>query len=235
MKLFKKNRLYCFSPTIMIVTFIIEITLAIYSFIKAKKMKSDYVIPFVLFFLAAFQFAEYQVCGGFNNLFWSRFGLFSITTLPVLGLYLVSKLGKETILLKISIIIGIAFAAFFIGAPSDTNQAVCTGNYVIFDIYSDIHAFYAYFYFGFLLYAIYESVKLIRASKGKEKLVKALKWFIYGYLSFIVPLTIVFMTVPSSRSGVASIMCGFAVIFSIVLTFKVGPTYYEIVKSKKSS
>lgn len=127
---------------------------------------------------------------------------------------------------------GIAFAAFFIGAPTDTNGAVCTGNYVIFDIYSNMHMLYGYFYFGFLLYAIYESIRLIKASKGKDKLISALKWFIAGYLAFIVPLTVVYMTVPSTRDGVASIMCGFAVIFSIVLTFKVGPTYYETVKIK---
>ena len=57
-----------------------------------------------------------------------------------------------------------------------------------------------------------------------------MKWFIIGYLSFILPLTLVYILIPTSRVAVASIMCGFAVIFAFILTFKIAPIYHECIK-----
>ena len=56
---------------------------------------------------------------------------------------------------------------------------------------------------------------------------KALKWFIIGYLSFILPLTLVYIFIPITRVAIASIMCGFAIIFAAILTFKIVPLYYK--------
>src|SRR5574344_2119325 len=102
--------LNCFSPLVMIITFIIEISLAIYTFIKSIKAKSDVGIVIVLVFLATFQLSEYQICDGKDALLWSRIGLFAITFLPVMGVYLISKLRKDAKLLKIGFAIAIAFA-----------------------------------------------------------------------------------------------------------------------------
>ena len=128
--------LSCFSPLVMIITFIIEISLAIYTFIKSRKAKSDVGIVLVLVFLATFQLAEYQICAGMDMLLWSRIGLFAITFLPVLGIYLISKLHKESVLLKIGFLLAIAFVVFFLLIPRTINGATCGGNYIIFDIKS---------------------------------------------------------------------------------------------------
>ncbi len=73
---FKKNKeervtLNCFSPPVMLATFIIEMILAIYVFIKSLKAKSDFAIVLVLLFLAIFQLSEYQICEGTDLLVWA--------------------------------------------------------------------------------------------------------------------------------------------------------------------
>ena len=231
----RKNKgytLYCFSPLVMIVTFIVEISMAIYAFIKSYKAKSDLGIVATLIFLALFQLAEYKICGGVEPLMWARIGMFSITLLPILGLYLISRLKKDSYLLKLGIFLAVAFASYFIFLPNSVNDVSCTGNYIIFDIKSTIHSLYGYYYFGFLLVGIWEAAKGIEKSELKIKLKNALKWFIIGYLSFILPLTITYIFIPITRAGVASIMCGFAVVFAIILTFKIAPIYHETVKIK---
>lgn len=223
-------KFYCFSPLVMIITFFIEITLAIYSFIKSRESKSDMAIVITLVFLAVFQLSEYQICDGRSMLLWSRIGLFAITFLPVLGIYLVSRLNKNTFMLKIGTLIAIAFALVFTLSPNAVNNASCTGNYIILDINSKVIGFYGYYYFGFLLLGIWLSLKGIKNQENQDKVRKALKWFIIGYLSFILPLTLAYIFLPITRVAVESIMCGFAVIFAFILTFKVAPIYYEYVK-----
>jgi hypothetical protein len=225
----KKNRvtLYCFSPLVMIITFAIEMIFAIYVFIKSIKHKTDFGIVLILLFLAMFQLSEYQICMGSDLLFWARVGLFSITFLPALGYYVIVKLKEESNLVKIAFFFAISFAALFVLYPNTINEVSCGGNYVIFDIDSKIHSLYGYYYFGFLLLGVYEASKGIKDINISTKVKNALKWFIIGYLSFILPLTLVYIFIPITRVAVASIMCGFAVIFAAILTFKIASQYYN--------
>lgn len=222
--------LSCFSPPIMIATFIIEISLAVYTFIKSRKANSDVGIVIVLVLLAVFQLSEYQICGGFDALFWSRIGLFAITFLPVVGIYLISKLRKESHLLRIGFLFAIAFAVFFVLVPRTITGATCGGNYIIFDIKSNVHALYGYYYMGFLFLGIWQALLGVKSDRSKKAIKKALTWFIIGYLSFILPLTLVYILIPITRIAIASIMCGFAVIFAFILAFKIAPIYHEYIK-----
>lgn len=226
-----KTTLFCFSPPIMIATFIIEMIFAIYTFIKSQKAKSDIGIVMALLFLAVFQLSEYQICGGSDPIFWGRIGLFAITFLPITGLYLISKLNKRAPLLKISFLIAVAFVTFFVLVPNTVENVSCGGNYIIFDIKTSVHALYGYYYFGFLLFGIWEALRGIK-DDSSAKIKKALGWFIIGYLSFILPLTLVYILIPITRIAIASIMCGFAVVFAAILTFKIAPIYYEYIKIK---
>lgn len=218
--------LYCFSPPVMIATFIIEMILAIYTFIKSMKHKSDVGLVIVLIFLAIFQLSEYQICEGSSLLLWARIGLFAITFLPVLGYYLITKINKGSYFAKISFLIAIAFTTYFILIPESITEVTCSGNYVIIDLNTNLNGLYGYYYFGFLFLGIYEAIKGINNKKVKD----VMKWFIIGYLSFILPLTLVYILIPTSRVAVASIMCGFAVIFAFILTFKIAPIYHECIK-----
>lgn len=225
-----RETFYCFSPPIMIITFIVEMVLAIYTFIKSIKNKSDFGIVLVLLFLAIFQLSEYQICAHVSLLFWARLGLFAITFLPVLGIYLISKLSKKSHMLKIAFFLAIGFVAFFVLIPHTVKSVTCGGNYIIFDIKASIHNLYGYYYFGFLLLGIWEALRGIQDDTNKQKVKESLKWFIIGYLSFILPLTFVYIFIPITRMAVASIMCGFAVIFAFILTFKIAPIYHECIK-----
>jgi hypothetical protein len=222
--------LYCFSPPVMIATFIIEITLAIYVFIKSRKAGSDVGIVVILVFLAIFQLSEYQICGGLDALLWSRIGLFAITFLPVLGLYLITKLKKDSHLLRLGFFVAIAFVTFFVLVPQSVTGATCGGNYVVFDISHGLSSLYGYYYFGFMLLGIWEALSGIRTDNVKTMTKKALFWFIIGYLSFILPLTLVYIFLPVTRVAITSVMCGFAVIFAFILTFKIAPIYHKYVK-----
>lgn len=228
-----KNKLYCFSPEVMIITFILEILMALYSLFKSIKHRSDLGVVVILVFLAMFQLAEYQICAGGTILTWAKIGFFFITFLPITGLYLLSRLSKEARMLKVGVAISIIFAAIFTFIPGSINNATCGGNYVMFGLNSYLSSIYGYYYFGFLLWGIWQATGALNKTE-QPHIRKALGWFIAGYLSFILPLTIVYILYPTTDlSGVPSIMCGFAVIFAFVLTFIIGPIYHRTVKHDK--
>ncbi|TSC81996.1 MAG: hypothetical protein G01um101419_692, partial [Parcubacteria group bacterium Gr01-1014_19] len=52
-------------------------------------------------------------------------------------------------------------------------------------------------------------------------------WFIVGYLSFILPMGVIFVISPATREALASIMCGFAIIFALILALKIVPKYHS--------
>jgi hypothetical protein len=222
----KNTTLFCFSPEVMIVTFTLEILLALYAFIKYRMTKFGRVAFFILIFLAFFQLAEYQICRGEEPLIWSRIGLFSITLLPVLGLYLVSLINKKTWLLYLGAILSFGFGLYFILVPKAIEGAACGGNYVVFNAPQGLFRFYGFYYFGFLLLAIWESFQRLKESPKNKILRRVLFWFVVGYLSFILPLTLVYIFIAGSRGAIAAIMCRFAIIFAIILAFKILPLYH---------
>jgi fatty acid desaturase len=74
--------------------------------------------------------------------------------------------------------------------------------------------------------AIWESFQRLKESPKNKILRRVLFWFVVGYLSFILPLTLVYIFIAGSRGAIASIMCGFAIIFAIILAFKILPLYH---------
>ena len=97
-----QRTLYCFSPPVMIATFIIEIVLAIIVFIRYRVTRFGKAAGFVLVLLAAFQLAEYRICTTTEiPLLWSRIGFVAITLLPLMGLYLVSLVSHKPHFLKL--------------------------------------------------------------------------------------------------------------------------------------
>jgi drug/metabolite transporter (DMT)-like permease len=129
-------------------------------------------------------------------------------------------------------VVALAFVTFFVFVPQSISGATCGGNYVILNIEPSLHSLYGYYYFGFLLLGIWEALEGIREDNKKRMTKRALFWFIIGYLSFILPLTLVYTFLPMTRIAIASVMCGFAVIFALILAFKIAPIYHESVKVK---
>lgn len=223
----KKNILYCFSPPIMLATFIIEIILAIYTYLKIKPSRLKNIGVATLTLLAMFQLAEYFVCSatGINGInIISRIGYISITLLLPLGLHMANEIGgrRKHWSIYLSYGLAIGFIAFFVIMPGSIKDSICTGNYVIFRMLGFSNIVYGTFYFGLLLAILITSVNLASKTKNKNKR-GALHWLIIATLSFTLPTAIIYFLAPSAGSAIPSIMCGFAIIYAIILALKILP------------
>lgn len=222
----KQNYFYCFSPPVMIATFVIEITLMVAALIRYKMTTALKLVASILFFLGLFQLSEYFVCGGLGveAATWSRIGYVAITTLPPLGLHLVARMGG--LKRRWPVVTAYALAAGWIVLFGFSEVAfrghVCAGNYVIFQLYASVGGWYFVYYYGVLIASIFLARALTNTAKSL-KTKQALRGMIVGYLVFLLPTTIVNTLNPATLSGIPSIMCGFAVLYALILFFYVLP------------
>jgi hypothetical protein len=218
--------LACFSPPVMLATMAIEGALAIYVLARYRHGLFAKTAALLLVLLGIFQFAEYQVCGNQNADFWSRFGLVAITLLPIVGLQLISLVTKKHHFLAIGCAMAAVFALVFVFIPESVTNAFCGGNYVVFSGPTALYEFYGAYYFTFLMFAIWEALEAMHNNQ-KRILRQVLKWIIIGYLSFMIPMAIVYAIYAPARIAVASVMCGFAVVLAFILAFQIVPKYYR--------
>jgi hypothetical protein len=221
---FSQDRFFCFTPEVMLATFLIEIFLAVYVFIRYRIAALGRLTAVILVLLAAFQISEYQICGGANQIFWSKTGYTAITALPALGLALVSLVTGKKNFLKLGYALMFLYILIFLFAPKAISGAVCEKNYLVFYTNQQLSWTYTVYYFGFLILAIWEAWEN-RTDKNKN----LLNWIIAGYLSFILPMGIVYILSPAARQAIPSIMCGFALILAFILAFKVAPKYKNLI------
>ncbi len=222
-----RNTFFCFSPPVMIATFIIEIALFVYAVFKTHlKSIASKITTATLIFLAVFQLAEYFVCtgSGISELVWSRIGYFAITMLPPLGLHLIHAVSrrKNNYLVFGVYILGAAIALLFAFVPATINAAGCTGNYTIFHLNSFIRIPYGIYYNAMLLLTIILGF-YFKNKETDSRIRSSLLWIIIGYLVFYVPTGIIYFANPYLGRAVPSIMCGFAVFYAIVLLVKILP------------
>lgn len=222
-----KNTFYCFSPEVMLVTFIVEFALAVYIFVKHKMSNFNRAAVMLLTFLGLFQLAEFQICQGMGSDLWLKIGFMSITILPVIGLYMISEITGKKDILKLGYMIALLYMMYFALAPNSVDGAYCGGNYIIFHSPESVYSFYGFYYFGFLLFGIWEAWEGIKANKEARKI---LSWFIAGYVSFMAPMGIVYIFSEQARGAVESIMCGFAIILAFIIAFRIVPLYKKIEK-----
>lgn len=221
----KRGRLYCFTPEVALATFITEIILAIYAFIKHRSSRAGLLSFFMLIFLSAFQLSEFLICSGLDDKFWSMIGVISITVLPPLGLFMVAIITGKNFWAKAYSYTGTVLILMFIFASSKfVDNATCTGNYIIFRSFNEqMLNFYRIFYYSGLSLAILEMLDGLRKHQNDILKKKYLGWFIFGYLSFMLPTLIVILIPSFSLQSLPSVLCGFAIIFAFVLTFKIVP------------
>lgn len=231
-----KLRLYCFSPPVMLATFLIEIIGAIYVLWHYKLTPASRLIAAILLSLAAFQGAEYMLCGGFGiqGGTWSKLGYSAITLLPPLGIHLAHVIaGKQNKpLVYTAYATAAAFVAYFAFYTPAITGHTCYANYAAFSgdgiPYADM--VYAAYYYGWLILGTYLSFKFSREIKQRN-LSHALLALAFGYCAFIIPTTAVNIIDPETLNAIPSIMCGFAVLLALVLIGKVSP---EILQQKNS-
>ena len=209
----------------MVATFLLEISMMVYVIVRYRLNPFGRLVASMLFFLALFQLAEYNVCTGSSSgaQTWSQVGFISITMLPPIGIHLVQAISKRGWQAITWLAYGNAliWVLLFMFGPNLFQGHVCQGNYVIFQLNAAMGYFYYMYYYAWLFIAIFMSVYFIR--RAKRHIWEALLLFALGYLVFIVPTIILNTVKPSTTAGIPSIMCGFAVIFAIILTFGILP------------
>lgn len=234
----KSNTFYCFSPPVMLATFFIELGLAAYVILRYKMTPVVRLVVIILITLAVFQIAEYSVCEmtAGTALMWSRIGHISIALLPALALHLIFALvkpkNKQKVLVGLAYAMSLGFAATFAISATAFGSQVCGGNYAILQLsYPLDYLFFAYYY-GWLIVGI--CLCIYYAVRSKLKIRESLAWQMLGYLSFMLPTGIVNTLSPDTIAGIPSIMCGFAVIYAIILAFGIVPATQKLQKSGKS-
>lgn len=229
-----QGKLFCFSPPVMLATFMIELIFAVYILWRYKMTAITRLVVSILACLGIFQAAEFMICGGMGIEAgtWSRLGYASITLLPPLGLHLVHAIaGKQkTYLVSAAYASAVAFVAYFVFATGAISGQTCYANYAVFQGGSPAsEILYALYYYGWLI----AGVSLAFAyAKQSRKAAPALRSLALGYLAFMLPTTTVNLIDPSTISGIPSIMCGFAVLLAFVLVIRVAPQ--SIVKRDES-
>ncbi len=230
MRLLKTDRLYCFSPPIMIITFLLEVGFALYTILRYKLTPVSRLAVALLVGLAVFQLAEYNICEGawgVDSLTWARIGYVAITLLPPLGLHLATVIAGKKLPLVVGMAYGSAalFAYFFLFVGQGMTGEQCLGNYVIFSVAPWAIIPYTIYYYGWLFVTVLYS--LYQAMKKKGPIKSALTALAVGNLAFIIPTTAVTIIDPSTIAGIPSIMCGFAIILALLLTLKVVPLAHK--------
>jgi len=230
MFVFSKNKsktMYCFSPEVMLATFIVEIVMAIYVFVRYRLSLSAKLVVAILVLLATFQAVEFRICTGDFDLYLAKIGFVAITLLPALGLHLISRIAKVRHLIKIGYFFAFLFIFHIIFSGGAISEAVCGGNYVIFETGQYLSFPYGLYYWILLLVGIWVSIDGILFHRRKEREARSLFWMMVGYLSFMVPMMLLYTWDRNLLTAAASVMCGFAVIFALILTFKVIDIYKQ--------
>lgn len=238
MKYVSNNKFYCFSPPVMIATFLIEIGLAIYTLWRYGLNSITRVTTVIFICLAFFQLAEFNVCEGswgIDSASWARLGYVAITLLPPLGIHLIAKLSGEKRRWPYygAYALSAMFISYFIFATNGVSAEACLGNYVIFEQGEGTGFLYGLYYYGLLLVAIAYAMWLSGKDKIEPQIKKSLHALVIGYVLFMVPTTFVNIVNPATIAGIPSIMCGFAVLLAITIAFAVLPFAHQNLEKRK--
>lgn len=229
-KLFSdKSTFFCFTPLVSLATFFIEILLALFVLYRYGFNKFSRIAILILVLLGVFQLTEYMMCVGGNAQLWSKIGTSAIAILPVSALHLTTMLTRKSVWTEIGYILGflIVGAIFFLEVPI---LPQCTGNFVELKFSTTFDILFNLYYALFLFIALEMIIRTWRSHKGNNS---QLFWALMIYTSFLVPTALVYIFITVSRSGIPSIMCGFAVIGAIILVFKELPLIFAKKSGKK--
>lgn len=219
----------------MVATLVIEFSLAAYALWRYQMNVLARLITITLVCLGTFQLAEYFVCGGTQAEIWYRVGFAAITALPALGVHIMHRIAGRTegkvVYAAYATMAG--FIGFFMLYPAAFSGHQCTGNYVIFQLGNQTTFFYGLYYYGWLLTAMFLGLRWAgaladKSAKKAQRQATALRAMLIGYLVFLVPTASVYLLDNETINGIPSIMCGFAVIFALLLALYVLPRVAEV-------
>lgn len=210
----------------MIATCVIETTLLIYILVRHRLTPLGRLVGTTLALLAIFQLCEFNVCtnGGPSAAAWSRVGFAAITMLPPLGLHLIRMISGRRVprlLVALGYVSGLTFAAVLGLGVGVFHSHVCAGNYAIFQLRPPLGGIYFGYYYGWLIIGI--GLSLWLSTTAVRRVREALVLQAVGYLTLLLPTGIVNDLNPKTISGIPSIMCGFAILYALILVFAIMP------------
>jgi hypothetical protein len=116
-------------------------------------------------------------------------------------------------------------------APGIFTGHQCTGNYVNFQFTPNVTGTYTLYYFGWLLAGIglgFKWANELKAAGAKSaRKLKTVQGLILGYLVFLVPSAISMAVRPDARRGIPSVLCGFAILYALLLALYIMPRAQE--------
>ncbi len=225
------STLYCFNPLVTLLSGTIEFAFALFSCFRYSKTAFGRLGIFLLLLLSVFQFSEYAICSGSTLPIWNRIGFAATTFLPALALQMTGIITKRTFLTPIAYVSATLIAFNILSLQNAFTATYCTGTFVLFELNDTLHYFLLVYYIFFVFAAM---IKLIKFLHQETNGTDVALWTLLGYLSFIIPSIAVIIVSISSRAGIPSIMCGFAVLLAFVLLFKVLPLYEASIKKSAS-
>jgi hypothetical protein len=214
--------LNCFSPLATLITFVIEMSFAIYAVFRYRQTRFGGLVALLLICLAGFQVAEYRLCGGASLTAWSQIAFFCITLLPPLGIHLASMITRPTRWVPISYVPAAIFEGIILLMPSLFVRVHCTGRFVIFSTSGIFLSVYGAYYVTFLAVGVGLLLHAYRKRYGQRE---SVAWLLAAYASFIVPTGFLYSFFQNTRAGISSIMCGFAIVFALIMVTKILPNY----------
>lgn len=222
---------YCFTPLVSLSTFAIEFLFAFYVYLKYRKTLYGKIAVAILILLGTFQLASYNICESDQVLTWTIIGYLAITLLLPLGVHMNSLITKKSFITTICYGISSLIGLSIIFIPSLLNNPSCSENFIIFNpLISNFKIIYGIYYMGFVLIDLFRLGRVILKKQSNKTLAV---WMLAGYSSFIVPSGIIFIYEKTTRMAVPSIMCGFAVLFAIILVIKILPEFEKLELNKK--
>lgn len=221
----RPTMLRCFSPEVILATFVIEFLLAVYAWWRYRLTAFGRLSVGFLLLLAGFQLSEYAICRGADPTLWTRIGFACTSFLPILSVDFITRLRRMKSSMVWAYALASAFAIVILFYPDIFIGAECTGKFVAFHTgNAGFDALYSVYYAAMLFWGIglaWEGLK----RPGSDR--KSLGWILIGYAAFMVPAFLIYVFVTFGQIAFASVLCGFAVIMALILGFRILPLVHR--------
>jgi hypothetical protein len=200
----------------------IELILLINVFIFAEKNKINFLVISIIFLLMFYQAFEFIMCNlGLDSSFNAFLAFADISFLPPLGLYFVLSFYKYRSKYFVFIFLpAIAFVIYYSTIIEQFNVNACTVFYAIYKYpQGDL---YGFFYYTPVLVTMALLIHGIRKSSDK-RVIHLSKVLLTAYILISIPVVTAFVLVLSDQMllvhSIVSVMCKFAVLLAVALTY----------------
>lgn len=213
-----------FNGIISLLLACIEFLLLFNLLVFIEKNKINIIALLMITLLASYQFMEFLMCQiGLQDSFYPFLAFVIISFLPPLNLLLTLKLTydiKLNLLVSLIFVPAIAFIIYYIFVIPQFAVVKCTVLYASY--HYPLGDLYGTFYYLPILFSIVILLFFIPKAEDKKKKLIA-KFLLFGAVFISLPTAVGFILKFSNNywilSSIESIMCKFAFVYAIVLSF----------------